>query len=121
MKAGVPHVEAPDEVLQHMLTLRIHLDDATEENGPLVVLPGSHTSRDAPATRPAVAILAAAGDVLAMRPLLAHCSGASRASSHRRVIHLEFAGSRELPDGYAWHDFIAGDAASEAAARISSR
>src|SRR5262245_13416283 len=32
-KAGVPHVEAPLDVLEAMLTLRIHLDAADEENG----------------------------------------------------------------------------------------
>ncbi len=108
-KAGVPHVEAPDDVLRQMLTLRIHLDDATPDNGPLQVLPGTHGGRDAPATRPGVTILAAAGDVLAMRPLLSLCSGVSipDTTSHRRVLHLEFAGCRDLPDGYGWHDFVA--------------
>lgn len=41
-KAGVPHVEAPAEVLRAMLTARIHLDEVTDENGPLKVIPGSH-------------------------------------------------------------------------------
>ncbi len=41
-KAGVPHVEAPESRLENMLTLRIHLDPMTEENGPLSVIPGSH-------------------------------------------------------------------------------
>src|SRR5215208_3826483 len=41
-KAGVPHVEAPREVLEGMLTARIHLDPVTDENGPLKVVPGSH-------------------------------------------------------------------------------
>src|SRR6266404_493411 len=41
-KAGVPHVEAPRELLDKMLTARIHLDDVTAENGPLKVIPGSH-------------------------------------------------------------------------------
>jgi len=109
VKAGVPHVEAPDELLRQMLTLRIHLDDVTEENGPLQVLPGTHVARDVPASRPPVTILAAAGDVLAMRPLLSHSSGVSHPEStrRRRVIHLEFAATRELGDGYAWHDFVA--------------
>jgi ectoine hydroxylase-related dioxygenase (phytanoyl-CoA dioxygenase family) len=93
-----------------MLTLRIHLDDATEENGPLQVLPGSHTGRDATSPyRPPVTIFASAGDVLAMRPLLAHCSGPPQVGTqrHRRVIHLEFAAGPELPDGYRWHRFVA--------------
>ncbi len=34
-KHGVPHVEATEEVLQRMLTIRVHLDAATPENGPL--------------------------------------------------------------------------------------
>jgi hypothetical protein len=36
-KDGVPHVVAFDEVLQRMLTLRIHLDDVDDDNGPLRV------------------------------------------------------------------------------------
>jgi ectoine hydroxylase-related dioxygenase (phytanoyl-CoA dioxygenase family) len=104
-KAGVPHVEAPREILEQMLTLRIHLDPATPENGPLQVLPGSHRSENPDPSRftPQV-ILSDTGDVLAMRPLVCHCSGASQSGTtqHRRVLHLEFAGMRELPDGFAW-------------------
>ena len=107
-KAGVQHIEAPDEVLRQMLTLRIHVDDATAENGPLQVIPGTHTSRDAEATRPPAIIYAEAGDVLAMGPLLMHSSGASQEGTmqHRRVIHLEFAGCEPLPDGFHWQRFL---------------
>jgi hypothetical protein len=107
-KGGVPHVEAPDELLREMLTLRIHLDDVTEENGPLQVLPGSHAPCPTVTSAPPVAIFAKAGDVLAMRPLLSHCSGVSKpeTSRHRRVIHLEFAGGRELADRYHWYEFV---------------
>ena len=110
-KAGVPHVEAADELLRQMLTLRIHLDDVTNDNGPLQVLPGTHIGRNVePAYQPPVTILATAGDVLAMRPLLSHSSGPSITGTtrHRRVIHLEFAASPELPDGYRWHEFHPG-------------
>ena len=41
-KYGVPHVEAPAWLLERMLTARLHLDEVTDENGPLRVLPGSH-------------------------------------------------------------------------------
>jgi hypothetical protein len=109
-KAGVPHVEASREVLEAMLTLRIHLDDVTEENGPLGVIPGSHRSGKALdiGAVPPRSILVSRGDVLVMRPLLAHASNSSLPDTcrHRRILHLEFAGRRELPDGYAWHDFI---------------
>jgi hypothetical protein len=109
-KAGVPHVEAPQEVLQAMLTARIHLDDVTDENGPLRVIPGSHRSGkvlELGAVAPH-SILARRGDVLLMRPLLAHCSNRSHAGTprHRRILHLEFAASADLPDGYAWHTFL---------------
>ncbi len=109
VKAGVPHAEAPVEVLERMLTLRIHLDDVTEENGPLKVLPGSHrTGKQLQIDdTPPATILAREGDVLLMRPLLAHASGHSHADTrrHRRILHLEFAGDRELPGGCEWYEF----------------
>jgi hypothetical protein len=110
VKAGVPHVEAPVEVLRAMLTARIHLDDVTEENGPLKVIPGSHRSGKALelGESPPRSILVQRGDVLLMRPLLAHCSNRSHPDTrrHRRILHLEFAAGAELPDGYAWHTFL---------------
>lgn len=107
LKAGVPHVEAPRELLAQMLTARIHLDAMSDANGPLRVLTGSHL-RETPNCE-AIAIHCEAGDVFLMRPLLAHASalGQSNHPGHRRVIHLEFAPSPELPDGYEWHDFVA--------------
>jgi hypothetical protein len=112
-KASVPHVEAPREVLEWMLTARIHLDDVTDENGPLRVIAGSHRSGKAlelgdelPRT-----LYTDRGDVLLIRPLVAHCSNRSHPGTtrHRRILHLEFAASGNLPDGYAWHDFFAGE------------
>ena len=111
VKAGVPHVEAPQALLENMVTLRIHLDDVTEENGPLLVLPRSHRldSETKINTEP-VAVLVKRGDVLLFRPLLDHYSRSSHEGTtrHRRLLHLEFAGWATLPDGYAWHDFVAG-------------
>ena len=109
-KAGVPHVEASAAVLERMLFARIHLDDVTEENGPLQVVPGSH--RDGKEMKlgqsPPRSILAERGDVLLIRPLVAHASGKSHPDTqrHRRILHLEFAASRELPDDYQWHEFV---------------
>ena len=115
-KSGVPHVEAPENVLHQMLTLRIHLDEVTEDNGPLKVIRGSHqhklVEQSSTASSPSLAIdtiYAAAGDVLAMRPLISHSSGASKpgTSQHRRILHLEFSGQPQLPDGFQWYHFIA--------------
>jgi hypothetical protein len=111
-KAGVPHVEAPLSVLEAMPTARLHLDEATPENRPLKVVPGSHRTGKALTLdhAPPSCVLAKRGDVLLMRPLLAHCSGKSHPDTtrHRRTLHLEFAATADLPDEYAWHDFIPG-------------
>ena len=105
-KAGIPHVEAPQWLLADMLTLRVHLDAMTAENGPLSVIPGSHIV-DAAVEIPPVELHTEIGDVLAMRPLLSHSSSLPRVGTnmHRRVIHLELAARAELPDGYQWHTF----------------
>ena len=106
-KAGIAHLEASNQLLANMLTLRIHLDAMTEENGPLSVIPGSHLL-DPSKEDPPVILSAQAGDVLAMRPLISHASSMSQegTTAHRRIVHLEFAASPVLPDGVQWHDYI---------------
>lgn len=110
IKAGVPHVVACDELLARMLTLRVHLDEVTDENGPLRVVPGSHvsSSSEGVGANSAVTVYANVGDVLVMRPLLSHCSGASLPGTtrHRRILHLEFSADEILADGYEWNDFV---------------
>jgi ectoine hydroxylase-related dioxygenase (phytanoyl-CoA dioxygenase family) len=110
IKAGVPHVIASDDLLRQMLTLRIHLDEVTDENGPLRVIPRSHLASDSDGigVDGAVTIHASPGDVLAMRPLISHASGVSLEGTlrRRRILHLEFAATELLPDGYQWHDFV---------------
>jgi len=110
MKAGVPHFIACDDVLKRMLTLRIHLDEVNDENGPLRVIPGSHftSNSEGEIIGDAVAIHAASGDVLAMRPMISHASSSSLEGTrrHRRIIHLEFAANVVLPDGVRWYDFV---------------
>ncbi len=81
VKAGVPHVEATKDLLREMLTLRLHLDAMHDDNGPLVVIPGSHA--DAQQRKLAIqTIHCNAGDVFVMRPLLSH--GSRAASQHHR-------------------------------------
>ncbi len=41
-KAGAVHVQPPVEILEKMLTVRLHLDDCDAQNGPLKVLAGTH-------------------------------------------------------------------------------
>lgn len=106
-KAGGVHVEPPLEVLERVVTLRLHLDPCGAGAGALRVVPGSHRrklSRDeveALAAGPCEELLAEAGDVLAIRPLLLHASRRAGAPDHRRVLHMEFA-TGELPEPLRW-------------------
>ncbi len=111
VKAGVAHVQPPADVLARMVTVRLHLDDCGERNGPLRVIPGSHRlgtiePADVPRRRretPEVACTVAAGGVVLMRPLTLHASSPADAPGHRRVVHLEFAATG-LPGGLEWYE-----------------
>ncbi|MBF5042162.1 phytanoyl-CoA dioxygenase family protein [Aggregicoccus sp. 17bor-14] len=107
-KAGATHCHAPRELLERMLSLRIHLDDCAADNGPLRVIAGSHragilsaTQIDALKTRPESVCTAQRGEVLAFHPLLLHASSPAVRPGHRRVLHLELA-SASLPEGLSW-------------------
>lgn len=108
VKSGVIHVQPPQEVLEAMLTLRLHLDAGDESNGALQVLPGSHHEGildDAIIERwkqkPSVLCTVNRGDVLLMRPLLLHASSKASRPLHRRVLHIEY-GTYDLPGGLRW-------------------
>jgi ectoine hydroxylase-related dioxygenase (phytanoyl-CoA dioxygenase family) len=104
MKAGVLHAIAPASALAMVVALRVHLNDSTQTNGPLRVLPGTHAGgvltldeiqRVAAAVTP-VACVASAGGVVAMRPLLVHASSKATDNEPRRVLHIEYATSVHL-------------------------
>lgn len=109
-KAGVPHVQPPVHVLEHMLAIRVHLDPCGEENGPVRVIDGTHRlGRLGPAAidqllaqRPASECLAAEGALLSFRPLLLHASSPATRPGHRRVVHIEYA-ARPLAAPLVWH------------------
>lgn len=106
-KAGIPHVEAPVQLLEKMLTLRVHLDPITSENGPLIVKPKSHRIDETDFEKDRM-VTSNAGDVFVMRPLLFHSSPSSKSgtTAHRRIIHLEFAAEEKLWDGFRWRTFV---------------
>ena len=108
-KDGVHHVQPPLAVLEHMVTIRLHVDDADQQGGCLRVVPGTHLlgilsqgeiDEVVAASKPQACIVAA-GDAVIMRPLLLHSSMKSRRLTHRRVVHLEYS-SYELPSGICW-------------------
>jgi len=43
VKDGVIYAHAPETALSQVLAVRVHLDDSTDENGPLRILPQTHT------------------------------------------------------------------------------
>lgn len=111
VKDGVPHVQPPIELMEQMLAVRLHFDDADASNGALRVLPGSHQLgrlsigriHELRAQHSEVLCTVSAGDALLMRPLLLHASNRSAKPSHRRVLHIEYAGF-QLPPGLVWHE-----------------
>jgi ectoine hydroxylase-related dioxygenase (phytanoyl-CoA dioxygenase family) len=112
VKAGAPHVHPPAEILERMVTLRVHLDDCGEDNGPLRVIRGSHRkgrlSDEAIAEClfiPETVCPLPAGGVLVMRPLVLHASSPALTPRHRRVLHLEFAAD-PLPYRLEWFERI---------------
>jgi hypothetical protein len=107
VKEGVIYAHAPQSGLSQILALRVHLDDSTAENGPLRVLPRTHTlgvladdELHKLSTRiAAVDCLIPSGGVLAMRPLIVHASSKSRSDAIRRVLHVEYASPETNFDG----------------------
>lgn len=108
VKDGVNYAHAPASALEQVLALRLHLDDSVAENGPLRVLPGTHTlgvlTDDAlhslSTEREAVDCLVLKGGILAMRPLIVHASSKSHSTAPRRVLLVEYAISSAIADGF---------------------
>lgn len=106
-KAGVLYAHAPARALEQIVALRLSLDDSTVANGPLRVLPGTHrlgVLADADIERlarevPPVECLAAAGGVVAIRPLTIHSSSKATGVQARRVLHVEYAAAMSLGPG----------------------
>jgi len=106
-KAGVTYAQAPASRLGRLLALRVHLDDSTQRNGPLRVLPRSHRFgvlaadevQDLARQLTPFDCIVQRGGVLAMRPLLVHASSKSIDASSRRVLHVEYTESTDLGDG----------------------
>ena len=113
LKVGIPHVNAPADLLARMITIRLHLDECGPESGPMRVLRGSHAfgklspgrvaEWSARAAEFAEDCLVSAGSAVVMRPLILHSSTSATGQGHRRVIHIEYA-AESLPDGLAWYE-----------------
>jgi hypothetical protein len=86
-KAGQLYALAPASALARIVALRVHIDDSTAENGPLV------------RTIEPVDCVVDRGGVIVMRPLVVHASSKSRSALARRVLHIEYASDLTLGGG----------------------
>ncbi|MEO0413340.1 MAG: phytanoyl-CoA dioxygenase family protein [Verrucomicrobiota bacterium] len=109
IKDGACHVQPPLNVLESMVTARIHLDSTPKSNGALWVAPGSHRLGRLPSDQididetQAVICECEPGDVLLMSPLILHASKKSVGQErHRRVVHIEFADRSTLAPELQW-------------------
>lgn len=109
IKDQVHHVQPPLDVLNQMVTFRIHLDDTSLKNGCLKVLPKSHqlgildpvAIQRYVQNHEVLVCEASAGSAFVMRPHILHSSSKASIPSQRRVLHLEYS-SFKLPTGVAW-------------------
>jgi ectoine hydroxylase-related dioxygenase (phytanoyl-CoA dioxygenase family) len=109
IKDGVNYAHAPASALRQVLALRVHLDDSTAKNGPLRVLPGTHTLgvltdkalHELSTEIAPVECLVSEGGVLAMRPLIVHASSKSiSAARGASCISNSLLLRKSAPD---WH------------------
>jgi ectoine hydroxylase-related dioxygenase (phytanoyl-CoA dioxygenase family) len=109
IKDGEHHVQPEINVLNQMITFRLHLDDSDEKNGCLKVIPNSHEQgilkqKDIDSlvnVKQSYNCVVKAGDVVLMRPHILHSSSKSLHPKHRRVVHLEFS-NFILPNDLKW-------------------
>lgn len=108
-KSGAWHCEPPEAVLEQMLFVRVHLDDADQSNGAMEISLGSHANGIVAAgdaetealKRPVEVCEARRGDVLILKMLTLHSSKPAMVRSGRRVLRIDFA-STELPAPLQW-------------------
>jgi ectoine hydroxylase-related dioxygenase (phytanoyl-CoA dioxygenase family) len=94
---------SPEKTLGGVLALRLHLEDSTEDNGPLRVLPSTHlhgilddvTIHRLAGSLSPVRCVVPAGGVVVMRPLLVHASSRVRGAMPRHVLHIEYTRARD--------------------------
>jgi len=108
-KAGVWHCEPPVSLLEQMMFIRIHLDDADEENGCLEIAPCTHQKGVIPETETRalaektsiVQCKASRGDILLVKALVLHRSSLARKRAPRRAIRIDYSRA-DLPAELQW-------------------
>ncbi len=109
VKSEAWHVQPPLEVLDQMVTIRIHLDPATAASGCLKVIPGSHRIglidvervHEHVSKEKVVYCESPLGGAVVMRPHILHASEKSVSATPRRILHFEYS-SFKLPRDVSW-------------------
>lgn len=109
VKAGLIQVEPPFEILERMVTLRIHLDAVDERNAPLRIVPGSHRLGRLPEAAIGRVVttlgerlcLAERGDVWLYATSIVHASFAADPPRRRRVLQVDYSADA-APGPLAW-------------------
>ncbi|MFT3684512.1 MAG: phytanoyl-CoA dioxygenase family protein [Phycisphaerales bacterium] len=110
LKEGEHHCQPPLDVLESIVTIRIHLDPCPADAGPLRVINGSHRHglltdeqmTTLVSTGSITEAVTPAGGAAVMTPLSVHSSPkATMTSGRRRVLHLECS-ALNLPHGLRW-------------------
>ena len=99
VKSGLIQVEPPFEILERMVTLRVHLDAVDQSNAPLRIVPGSHRLGRLPeaeiervvATFGERRCLAKRGDVWIYAAPIVHASLAADLPRRRRVLQVDYS------------------------------
>lgn len=113
-KGDMWHCEPPQAVLDGMLFLRLHLDDETDESGPMQIALGSHHAGIVPTSEakavanrfPLETCLGQRGDILVLKILTLHRSSSATKAVARRVLRVDYA-NRDLPKPLNWHTLLA--------------
>lgn len=103
-------VQPPLEILENIFTIRIHLDDTTNENGAVKVIEGSHLNGirrpeliDKNKEKETVCEVKQGG-IMLMKPLTLHSSTRTTNHKRRRVLHIEFSNSK-LTENLEWSEY----------------
>ena len=112
IKNNVPHAEAPMSLLSKMVTLRLFLDPANQDNGAMWVAPKSHKlgklkqDKITSLEKKEVCFEGEKGALYLFSPLLLHRSEKSKTDVQRRALQIEIAPKNSLFQPLEWYENI---------------
>lgn len=104
------HCEPPQQMLEQMYFVRVHLDDNAVADGAMRIALGSHVRGYVPSAEAKAEAerhahedcVARRGDVLVLKMLTLHASSSSATTNPRRVFRVDYAPQAMLPKPLEW-------------------